>query len=94
MKEKYFNMNDTSMTPGMQVKVVNSYEAASLSVDVIKLRKVDYRKNHKLEHVLTIINTIWHSQCHCYLANGGESNQSHSSIARFHNIKAFTFGSS
>lgn len=31
------------MTPGMQVKVVNSYEAASLAVDVIKLRKVDYK---------------------------------------------------
>lgn len=31
------------MTPGMQVSVVNSYEAASLSVDVIKLRKVDYK---------------------------------------------------
>lgn len=31
------------MTPGMQVKVVNSYEAASLSVAVIKLRNVDYK---------------------------------------------------
>lgn len=29
------------MTPGMQVRVVNSYEAASLAVEVIKLRKVD-----------------------------------------------------
>lgn len=28
-----------------------------------------------------------------YLANGRESNQSHSSIPRFHNIKAFTFAS-
>lgn len=42
------------MTPGMQVKVVNSYEAASLSVDVIKLRNVDYKKYNQLEHVLTI----------------------------------------
>lgn len=31
----------TSMTPGMQVSVVNSYDAASLAVEVIKLRNVD-----------------------------------------------------
>lgn len=30
----------------MQVSVVNSYEAASLAVEVIKLRKVDCRKTN------------------------------------------------
>lgn len=31
----------TSMTPGIQVSVVNSYDAASLAVEVIKLKNVD-----------------------------------------------------
>lgn len=31
------------MTPGMHVNVVNSYEAASLAVEVIKLRNVDWK---------------------------------------------------
>jgi len=41
------------MTPGMQVRVVNSYEAASLAVDVIKLRKVDY-KNTSIRACLVV----------------------------------------
>jgi hypothetical protein len=42
-----------SMTPGMHVSVVNSYDAASLSVAVKVLRRVDYKQkkvlygNHK-----------------------------------------------
>jgi hypothetical protein len=48
-----------SITPGMHVSVVNSYDAASLSVAVKVLRRVDYKQtkvygNHistNLEHI-------------------------------------------
>ncbi len=49
------------MTPGMQVKVVNSYEATSLSVAVIKLRNVDY-KTPEIRACLFLVQKIqyWH----------------------------------
>ena len=31
------------MTPGIQVRVVNSYDAHSLRVAVMRLRRVDYK---------------------------------------------------
>lgn len=36
------------MTPGMHVSVVNSYDAASLSVAVKVLRRVDYKQKKVL----------------------------------------------
>lgn len=44
------------MTPGMHVSVVNSYDAASLSVAVKVLRRVDYKKK-KLLITITIMST-------------------------------------
>jgi hypothetical protein len=42
------------MTPGMHVSVVNSYDAASLSVAVKVLRRVDYKQKKVL---MTIMST-------------------------------------
>ncbi len=60
-KEIHFGINNTWMTPGMQVKVVNSYEATSLSVAVIKLRNVDY-KTPEIRACLFLVQKIqyWH----------------------------------
>jgi hypothetical protein len=42
------------MTPGMHVSVVNSYDAASLSVAVKVLRRVDYKQKKEFTAVILV----------------------------------------
>ena len=45
-KQDSVHMLFTWMTPGIQVSVVNSYDAHSLCVSVNTFRRVDYKQDH------------------------------------------------
>lgn len=47
-----------SITPGMHVSVVNSYDAASLSVAVKVLRRVDYKQKKLIVIILVQTGNI------------------------------------